>query len=89
MKPPLQETDAPPYPIAKIGMDVSGPYPKTLSGNKYIIGFVDWYSGWPESFTVPHKSAETVALLLLEEIIPRYSTPLQRVSDNGQRMSIE
>ena len=60
VKPPQQETDAPPYPFAKLGLDVSGPYPKTLSGNKCIIGFVDWYSGWPEAFTVPDKTAETV-----------------------------
>ena len=50
VKPPQQETDAPPYPFAKLGLYVSHPYPKTLSGNKYIIGFVDWYSGWPEAF---------------------------------------
>ena len=85
VKPPLQETDAPPYPFAKIGLDVSGSYPKSLSGNKYIIGFVDWYSHWPEAFAVPDKSAETVVHLLLEEIIPRYSTPLQIVSDNGSK----
>ena len=48
-KPPLQEMDVPPYPFAKIGLDLSGPYPTTLSGNKYIISFVDWYSGWPEA----------------------------------------
>ena len=36
VKPPQQETDTPPYPFAKLGLDVSGPYPKTLSGNKYI-----------------------------------------------------
>ena len=83
IKPPQQETDAPPYPFAKIGLDVSGPYPKTLSGNKYIIGFVDWYSGWPEAFAVPDKTAETVAHLVIDEIIPRHSTPLQIVSDNG------
>ena len=41
VKPPQQETDSPPYPFVKLGLDVSGPYPKTLSGNKYIIGFVD------------------------------------------------
>ena len=45
---PLQETDIPPYPFAKIGLDLSGPYPKSLSSNRYIIGFVDWYSGWCE-----------------------------------------
>ena len=44
----VQETDTPPFPCAKLGLDVSGPYPTTLSGNKYIISFVDWYSGWPE-----------------------------------------
>ena len=35
---PQQETDSPPYLFAKLGLDVSGPYPKTLSCNKYIIG---------------------------------------------------
>ena len=48
-----------------------------------MVGFVDWYSGWAEAFLVPDKSAETIAHLLLEEIIPRYSTPLQLVTDNG------
>ena len=33
IRPPLQETDIPPYPFAKIGLDLSGPYPKSLSGN--------------------------------------------------------
>ena len=69
--------------ICKLGQDVSGPYPKSLSGNEYVIGFVDWYSGWPEVFAVPDKTAETVAHLLLEEIIPRYSTTLQIVTDNS------
>ena len=44
---PLQETDILPYPMAKVSLDLSGPYPTTLSGNKYIIAFVDWFSGWP------------------------------------------
>ena len=70
-------------PFAKLGLDVSGPYPTTLSGNKYIISLVDWYSGWPEAFAVPDKSAETVVHLVLYEIIPRHSTPLQIVTDNG------
>ena len=70
-------------PICKIRLDVSGTYPKTLSGNKYITGFVDWYSGWPEAFAVPDKTAEIIAHLLLEEIIPRHSTPLSIVTDNG------
>ena len=40
-KAPLQETDIPPYAFAKIGINVSGTYPTSLSGNKYIVGFVN------------------------------------------------
>ena len=67
----LQETDFPPYAFAKIGLDLSGPYPLTLSGNKYIATFVDWYSGWPEAYPIPDKKGETIAHLLNEEIFPR------------------
>ena len=54
-----------------------------MSGNKYIIAFVDWFSGWPEAYAVPDKTAETVAHLLLEEIFPRHGSGLQNVTDNG------
>ena len=80
---PLQETDIPPYPMAKLSLDLSGPYPTTLSGNKYIIAFVDWFSGWPEAFAVPDKTADTVAQLIIEEIYPRHGCALQIVLDNG------
>ena len=46
-KPPVQEMDIPPYPWAKCAVDVSGPYPTSLSGNKYIISFIDLFSGFP------------------------------------------
>lgn len=83
VKQPLQETDIPPYPFAKISLDLSGPYVQSLSGNKYIIAFVDWFSGWPEAFPVKDKSAQTVAQLLIEEIFPRFGCPLAIVTDNG------
>lgn len=82
-QPPLQETDIPPFPFAKVGLDLSGPYPTTLSGNKYIISFIDIYSGWPEAFPVPDKSADNIVHLILEEIYPRFGCPLQILTDNG------
>ena len=51
-----------------------------------MVGFLDWYSGWAEAFPFPNKSAETIAHLLLEEIIPRHSTPLQLVTDNVNKV---
>ena len=66
-------------------MDVSGPYDETPRGNKYIVSFVDWLTNWPEAFAVPDKKAQTVAGLLLTEMIPRFGTPLELVSDNGPK----
>ena len=80
---PLQETAIPPYPMAKLSLDLSGPYPTTMSGNKYIIAFVDWYSGWPEAFAVPDKTGETVADLIIDQVFPRFGSCLQLVTDNG------
>ena len=37
----------------------------------------------PEAFAVPDKNAETVVHLVLDKFIPRHSTPLQIVTDNG------
>lgn len=82
-KPLLQETDVPPFPFAKLAVDLSGPYPTSLSGNRYIISFIDIYSGYAECFPVPDKSAANIVQLLLDEIIPRYSCPLTLLSDNG------
>ena len=45
------------------------------SGNRFIVAFIDLYSGYPEAFAVPDKSAEIVVQLLLDEIYVRYSCP--------------
>ena len=82
-KPPAQGMDVPPYTFAKVSLDLSGPYPTILFGNKYTVAFGDHYSGWPEAYAVPDKSADTAALLLMEQIILRHSCPLQLVTDNG------
>lgn len=83
VKPLLQKSDIPQYAFAKLSLDLSGPYSKTLSGNNYIIAFVAWYTGWPEAFAVADKTADTVTHLILEEIYPRFGCPLELVTDNG------
>ena len=83
IKAPVQETGIPPYPFAKIGLDLPGPYPTSLSGNKYIIAFIDLSKGYPEAFPVPDKSADNVVHFLIEEIFPRHGSVLEIVSDNG------
>ena len=82
-KPPLGEMEQPPYPFAKISMDISGPYPTSLSGNRYVLSLVDHYSGWPEAYALPDKTAQSIAHVVLDEFFPRYGCPCEMVTDNG------
>lgn len=35
------------------------------------------------AFAVPNKKGEVIAHLLIDEIVPRFGSPLQIISDNG------
>ena len=82
-RPPLQDMQIPKYPFEMIAIDTCGPFPQSYSGNRFIINIVDLFSGWPESFATDSKSAETVAQILIEHIIPRHACPRLILSDNG------
>ena len=83
IKAPVQETGVPPYPMAVLQLDLSGPHKKSLSGNLYIASFICLYSGWLEAFAIPDKSAQSVVECLLEYILPRHSCCLAIQTDNG------
>ena len=80
---PLQEMPTATMPWQIVGVDTVGEIsPTSREGNKYIIVFVDHFSGWPECFAVKDKSANTVANLILDQIISCHSCPLMLYSNN-------
>lgn len=80
---PLQEMDKVSMPFQKVAMDMCGPYDTSYGGNRFLLTFVDMYSGWPEFYPLPDKSAEGVADIILTKIIPRHGCCLRLLSDNG------
>ena len=79
----LMGTPVPNYPFERIGVDVIGPLPETLSGNKYITVFTEPFTRWTEAFAVPEQKEETVAQLLVEEVVCRFGAPRYLLSDRG------
>ncbi|XP_023068770.1 uncharacterized protein LOC111543135 [Piliocolobus tephrosceles] len=51
-------------------------------GYKYLLVFVDTFSGWTEAFPTKKETAQVVAKKILEEILPRYGFPAMIGSDN-------
>ena len=49
-----------------IGVDLIGPLPETLRGNKYIITISCLFLKWPEATAFPDKSAVGIAEFLFQ-----------------------
>ena len=69
-------------PFHTVGVDVLQ-LPRSLEGNQYAIVFVDYLTKWPEVFAVPDQTADTIARLLVEEIVSRHGVPERLLSDRG------
>ena len=70
-------------PFHRVAVDVLQ-LPKTVNGIQYVIVFMDYLTKWPEAFAAADQTAETIARLLMEQIICRHGIPQELLSDRGQ-----
>ena len=69
-------------PFHQIGVDIIQ-FPKSHTGNRYGVVFVDYLTKWPEVFATSDQTALTIAKLFVEQIVCRYGVPAQLLSDRG------
>ena len=70
-------------PWNTVGIDLTGPLPKTRRGNVYILVVIDYFTKWVELFPLPNTKSKTIAQLFLDEVICRFGFPVRLISDNG------
>ena len=81
IRPPLQPIPVK-GPFHRVGVDILQ-LPLTSSGNKYLVVFLDYLTKWVEAYPVPDQRAETIARLLVENIVCRHGVPEELLSDRG------
>ena len=74
-------------PVGEVGqrwaVNIVGLFPKSHTGAKYIIYFVEFLTKWPESVCVPDITAATVARALKEAVVYRDDAMSELLSDRG------
>ena len=81
---PLQTVTAG-QPMQVIAVDITGPFPESEAGNRYVLVVGDYFTRWMECFAIPDQEAETVAKKLVDEVFCRFSPPEQLHSDQGRQ----
>ena len=75
------------YPFEKISWDIMGPLPVSSKGKKYILVVTDIFSKWVEAFALRSTDAETLATVLVDEVVCRYGVPSVIHSDQGANLT--
>ena len=70
-------------PWDTLAIDYLGPFPKSESGNKYILVMTDHFTKYVELIAVPNQQAEDCASRIMNEVISRWGTPLSIHCDQG------
>jgi hypothetical protein len=73
-----------PWPLGTWGIDVIGQiHPKASNGHQFILVAVDYFTKWIEAASYSSLSAKKVVHFVRTNILCRYGTPFEVITDNG------
>jgi transposase InsO family protein len=71
-------------PFERVQVDILGPLPLTLEGNRYLLVIVDCFTKWIEAFPLRNIRAKTVAETFVNQVVSRHGVPLELHTDQGR-----
>ena len=72
-----------PGAFERVSVDILGPLPTTVSGNRYVLCFTDHCTRWPILVPLREIDASTVARAFFDYIICEHGCPNTLLSDRG------
>ena len=71
-------------PFTKWGIDFMDCNPASTGGHHHIIVAVDYFTKWDEVMPTVKSNSETAVHFVLNQIITRFRTPKELVTDHGR-----
>ncbi len=79
----LCRPEPPKGPWELLQLDFIGPLPSAKGGYRYCLVIIDKFSKWVEAIPTRNNSANTVARVVANQILPLWGAPIQIESDQG------
>ncbi len=79
----LCRPEPPKGPWELLQLDFIGPLPSAKGGYRYCLVIIDKFSKWVEAVPTRNNSANTVARVVANQILPLWGAPIQIESDQG------
>ena len=71
-------------PMERVSLDLSGPWPVSKNGNRYILVATDHFTKWSEAWAIPDQEAQTVAKTFVTQFVTRFGAPMMIHTDQGR-----
>jgi len=81
---PLAEVEMPKNPFEVTSMDITGQYPVTPRGNKYLLTFIDHFTKYVEAYLLKDRTAESCARIYATQIVTRHGSGSKLITDQGR-----
>lgn len=79
----LKSLPVPHRPFELVGVDIKGQLTSTLSGNKYIIIFIDHFSRFVIAVPLSDVTSNTILTALVDHLVCQHGAPEVLLSDNA------
>ena len=68
-------------PMERIAIDLTGPYPISKKGHKYLMVVSDYFTTWVDAIPLKNQEATHIAERLMDRFISIFGVPLQLHTD--------
>ena len=83
----LRDVSEPTVPFEVRAMDIFGPFPLTVSKNRYLLTFMDHPTQYAEAVPIQEMSSQQCARAYASHIIARHGAGSKLTSDQGRNFT--